>query len=69
MFGKPHAETPSPNMGEGREGEAALRYQTIFARFPHPNPPPNWGRGNDVPSSTCGFPSRGGEMLLREEAS
>jgi len=33
-------------MGEVREGEAAFRCETIIARFPHPNPPPSWGRGN-----------------------
>jgi hypothetical protein len=38
----------SPNMGEGREGEAALRCETIFARFPHPDPPPCRGRGLQI---------------------
>jgi hypothetical protein len=52
MFGEPRVETSSPNMGEGREGEAAFRCETIIARFPHPNPPPSWGRGNDAPLST-----------------
>src|SRR5688500_11817678 len=33
-------------MGEVREGEAAYRWQTIIARFPHPNPRPCWRRGN-----------------------
>jgi assimilatory nitrate reductase catalytic subunit len=37
---------PSPNMGEGREGEAALRCETVFARFPHLDPPPDWRRRN-----------------------
>jgi iron(III) transport system substrate-binding protein len=39
------SKTSSPNMGEVREGEAAARCQGIFARFPHPNPPPFWGSG------------------------
>src|SRR5688572_22187965 len=34
------------NLGEVREGEAAFRCETIIARFPHPNPPPLWGRGS-----------------------
>ena len=38
-------EIPSPSMGEGREGEAALRCETVVARFPHLDPPPCcWGR-------------------------
>jgi hypothetical protein len=40
------AEIPSPNLGEVREGEAAFRWETIIARFPHPNPPPFWGGGS-----------------------
>jgi len=40
-------KTSSPNMGEVREGEAAFQWQTIFARFPHPSPPPYWGRGHE----------------------
>jgi iron(III) transport system substrate-binding protein len=39
-----NGKTSSPKMGEVREGEAALRWQTIIARFPHPNPPPFSGR-------------------------
>jgi assimilatory nitrate reductase catalytic subunit len=37
---------PSPNMGEVREGEAEFRCETDVAGFPHPGPPPGWGRGN-----------------------
>ena len=32
-------------MGEGREGEAAFRFEKAIARFPHPNPPPGGGGG------------------------
>jgi environmental stress-induced protein Ves len=45
------ASTPSPKLGEVREGEAAPQRETVIARFPHPNRPPNWGRGNDTRSS------------------
>jgi len=38
----------SPKVGEVREGEAALRCETIFARFPHLDPPPYWGRRNKL---------------------
>jgi hypothetical protein len=38
----------SPNMGEGREGEATVSLERTFARFPHPSPPPIWGRGNAI---------------------
>src|SRR5687768_11031943 len=40
-------------MGEGREGEAALRYQTVIARFPHLDPPPCWGRRNTLSFSNA----------------
>jgi iron(III) transport system substrate-binding protein len=40
-------KTSSPNMGAVREGKAAFQWQTIFARFPHPSPPPYWGRGHE----------------------
>ena len=42
--------TPSLNMGEGGEGEAALRCETVIARFPHLDPPPGWGRRSAAPS-------------------
>src|SRR5688572_7094583 len=38
--------SPPPTRGRAREGEAAFRCERVIARFPHPNPPPNWGKGN-----------------------
>jgi hypothetical protein len=38
-------QIPSPDTGESRKGEATAVLDRIFARFPHPNPPPIWGRG------------------------
>jgi hypothetical protein len=38
-------ESPLPQLGEVREGEAAFRCETVIARFPHPNPPHVGGGG------------------------
>jgi hypothetical protein len=65
MFREPHIETSSSNLGEVREREAAFRCETIFARFPHANPPPTWGRGNDAPLSS----SRVRDIQMRGQAS
>src|SRR5262245_27649173 len=40
-----HTEISSPKLGEVREGEAASRWETVIARFPHPSPPPRLGAG------------------------
>jgi hypothetical protein len=39
-----HPESPPPTWGRVREGEAAFRRSTIFARFPHLDPSPCRGR-------------------------
>jgi hypothetical protein len=45
----PHALTsPPPSWGRVREGEAAFRWETIIARFPHLDPPPCWGRRKSI---------------------
>ena len=42
---RPLEQSPPPSGGRVREGEAASRWAAIFARFPHPDPPPYRGRG------------------------
>ncbi len=38
-------QSPPPKRGRVREGEAGAQSEGVFARFPHPVPPPTWGRG------------------------
>ena len=46
MADRPRHQTaiPLPRRGRVREGEAVARLERTFARFPHPDPPPVWGR-------------------------
>src|SRR5262245_54993004 len=45
IFAKADRFRSSSNLGEGREGEASENSRQERRGFPHPSPPPVWGRG------------------------